>query len=154
MKSKTLFIFIYLLSAIVSCESSIDQFDTEKDPLVGKIGGEDWKYASGNARFNVNTNSLSGLLVAKGVQDPCAIRLSGDAHLTLIVPAERGTYNLGIFNGPEIIFNTPSGAQRFTASGGFIQIAAINSRQALGYINATFDDDNYVQGAFLVDICQ
>ncbi|MFT6882048.1 MAG: hypothetical protein ACI83W_000396 [Marinoscillum sp.] len=154
MKSKTLFIFICLLSAIVSCESSIDQFDTEKDPLKGKIGGEDWEYASGNARFNVITNYLSGIMVAKGVQEPCAIRLSGDAHLTFQVTAERGTFNLGNFNGPEIIFNTAAGAQRFTASGGFIQIAAIDSRQALGYINATFDDDNYVQGAFLVDICQ
>ena len=137
-----------------SCEDDISGFDLEKDPLKGKIGGEEWQYAVGSANANNSSYYLEGLIVGESAQDPCAIRVSSKPHLSLKIPGRKGSYNLPFAaNEGYVVFNLPNGAKKLTASGGFIEVVAVGSQQLIGYMSADFDDDNTVKGSFLLEFC-
>jgi len=147
-------ITLTVLTLSIGCDTTLDDFDPSEDPLTGKIGGEEWTYSSAYASENIRTSILEGLLILQDIQDPCAIRLPTDPYISIKVPSLRETYNLPSINGNiEVIFNTRNGAKRLTASGGFIQVVAFSGREAIGFINATFDDDNFVEGSFVLEIC-
>ncbi len=149
-----LLVVSFMLFTLIGCDNTLDNFDTEKDPLIGKIGGEDWKYISGGARSDLRTNQIAGLLTGLNVQEPCAIRVLGEPYLELRVPGRIGNYNLPSANGEvTLIFVSRNGEQRLSVTGGFMEIAALSGRQALGRINASVDDDNTVEGSFLLEIC-
>jgi len=149
---------IVLLAAtgyLSSCKDDISGFDLEKDPLKGKIGGEEWQYAAGSANVNNSSYYLEGLIVGESTQDPCAIRVSSKLHLSIKIPGRKGSYNINSSLNSEatIIFNLPNGVKRFTATGGFVEVVAVGSQQLIGYMSADFDDDNTVQGSFLLEFC-
>lgn len=137
-----------------ACDSDINDFDVEKDPLKGMIGGQDWTYVTGNAQHDSFANSLTGLIMAESKPDPCAIRVSNEAHLAIRIPALRQSINLPYANNQYyVIFSLPNGTKRLTASGGFIEVVAISTTEMIGYISADFDDGNTVKGAFRLEIC-
>ncbi len=151
-----LFMLVLLAATgcLSSCKDDINGFDLEKDPLKGKIGGEEWQYAAGSANVNNSSYYLEGLIVGESTQDPCAIRVSSKLHLSIKIPGRKGSYNLPFpANEGYVIFNLPNGTKKFTASGGFIEVVAVGSQQLIGYMSADFDDDNTVQGSFLLEFC-
>ena len=139
----------------MGCEDKINPYDLERDPLRGKIGGEDWNYTAGNAQFNTFDNDITGLITAIDISDPCAIRISNDPHITLKFPAVRRNYTLPFINQNDgfVIFNLKGGTKKLTATSGFLEVVAITSTEVVGYISADFDEKNNVQGAFLLQIC-
>ena len=147
--------FFFLLIPLIllgSCDSDTNKFDLDKDPLKGVIGGKSWAYAVGNAQYTSNT--ITGLILAEEVQEPCAVRLTSDAHLSVKMPAIRGNHNLPfINNNGHVIFDLAGSSTRYTATSGFIEVVELNGSEVVGYISAEFDDNNHVQGSFLLQVC-
>lgn len=153
-RTTLLSISVLLMALLTSCDNDINDFDPELDPLKGKIAGQDWQYAAGNAQFDGFRNDVEGLIIGEGVQDPCGVRVTSKAHLRVRFPADRRNFTLPfIDNEGYVIFNHPNGAKRLTASAGFIEVVAISGTEVIGFINADFDDNNTVQGSFELRVC-
>ncbi|MFY0605703.1 MAG: hypothetical protein JXR10_03250 [Cyclobacteriaceae bacterium] len=156
MKSSKLFfgVLAALMLCFSGCDNTLDNFDTDKDPLVGKIGGEDWSYISGGAKARPTTSQIEGFLTGLNVIDPCTIRVLGEPYLELSLPSRIANYNLPSASGEvKLVFVSRNGDKRLSVTGGYLEIVALSGRQALGRINATVDDDNFVEGSFLLEIC-
>lgn len=154
MKSIILIFSFVGIGFFISCNGNVNNFDASKDPLTGLIDGQKWDYASANGNYYSNTNSIRGMIMVEDTNDPCGIVVTNNPHLTVQFPAQRQTYTLtGAGQGFYVIFNTKNGEKRLTATGGFIQIVSVSTAGAIGYINANFDDNNDVKGAFTLTVC-
>ncbi len=122
--------------------------------LAGRIGGNPWTYELGNAFLNnVNgTFELTFFSEEEPSAEACAIAATGLRHITLTVPERPGNYNLPL-NGNSAIFHQEQSASSFSATSGFVEITQIVGNQISGYLQATFDADNMVEGQFRLKIC-
>ncbi|MEQ8470071.1 MAG: hypothetical protein RIC35_02745 [Marinoscillum sp.] len=147
------FVIVGLLF-VSACDDSTNRLDLNKDPLSGKINGVEWEYTGGNALYRPFDNEATGLILNQETTDPCTIKLTSLAHVQVILPTFETTLNLpDVQNRAVIKMASPNGGPIYTASGGFVQIVEVTGREIIGYISATYDDDNYVQGSFYVKIC-
>ncbi len=154
MKHLYLVISIVSLTGIFSCGSDVNDFDPEKSPVKGVIGGEDWEYQSANGLYNASYGFIEGRMLPDSLADPCAVRVTSKPHLFFRVPAQRYNFNLPTIDGSAVVnFNFDNGSKNLTASGGYIEIVEISGNYAIGALNAVFDDENEVQGTFLIQIC-
>ena len=153
--SKLLFgLAIISLVTIGSCDDKVNQFDLDKDPLKGKIDGVEWEYTGGRVDYSNFSNQAVGKIFNENLTDPCARVNTIFAHLDVAFPTERGNYNLPFINNTGFIkFVTPNGGPIYTATSGFLEIVEVNGFEIIGFISADFDEDNNVQGSFLVRIC-
>ena len=155
--SKTLLpIWTLFFLALCGCDDQINKFDLEKDPLSGKIGGVEWEYSANGGRVdysNFSNQATGKIFNDPNLTDPCLKILSNEAHLDVAFFTQRGNYTLGLIDSGEIKFVTPNGGAIYTATSGFIEIVEVNAFEIIGYISADFDEDNFVQGSFLVRIC-
>lgn len=148
---KTVLLFFGVLALMTSCDSDTNNFDLDKDPLKGTIGGKSWTFETGNAEYR--SNLITGLLIAQEVQDPCGVRSTIHSHLSVELPAGRGNYNLPFVNNYGYVkFHIGEGAS-YTATSGFIEVVALSGTEVIGYVSADFDDNNHVQGSFLLQVC-
>lgn len=154
MNKSLLLLFSFLSFNLVSCDDSINQFDLDEDPLIGKINGEDWSYTVGRADYSLVSNQAAGYIFNEELENPCLKVNTTAAHVLIAFPTAKGNYNLPFINNTGYVkFATPNGGPIYTAAGGFLEIVEVNSYEIIGYISADFDDDNYVQGSFLVEVC-
>ena len=151
------FLGIYLLLSLVlfsGCDDEVNNFDLSKDPLSGLIGGADWEYTGGRLLYSTLSNQAAGNIYNELLEDPCLKPNTIAAHLQVAFPTAKGNYNLPFINNTGYIrFATPNGGPIYTAAGGFIEIVEVTSFEIVGYISADFDDNNTVQGSFLIQIC-
>lgn len=142
------------LSGILSCDDTLDDFDPSKNPLTGKIGGEEWTYGSGWVGTQGFSNLLQGLILLNP-KDPCSVRLTNAGHIQVRFPAAEQTFDLPFpTQDGHVIFAETNGGRQLTASSGFIQLVSITGREAIGFLSADFDDDNFVEGTFVLEICR
>lgn len=154
MKHIFLVFSIMSLATVFSCDSDVNDFDPERSPVKGVIGGQNWEYQSANGLFNASYGFIEGRMLPDSLSDPCAVRVTSKPHLFYRVPAQRNQFGLPTVEGSAVVtFNFEEGNKILTASGGFIEIVEINGNYAIGALNAVFDDDNEVQGTFLIRIC-
>lgn len=158
MKIYRVFLALLVVSFIISCDDDVNNFNPDRDPLKGELAGEEWIYGSGNAAYSFLSGNFEGLILEEELDDACT-RVQGavaESHLIVKFPAQRGNYNLPYINNSgntaDVIFDLPEG-KRYTATSGFLEIVEITSTDVVGFISADFDDDNHVQGAFLLRIC-
>lgn len=145
---------LLMLIAFTGCDGDINDFDPNKSPITGVIDGEEWSYAGGNGQYNAFNDDVTGMFYPQTVQDPCGVRATSNPHISIKFPAFRENYNIPTYNNRAyVIFNTQDGAKRLTAASGFIEIVAINGTEAIGFVSANFDDDNYIEGTFALNIC-
>lgn len=153
-KSAITFTVLATTVLLVSCNDDTNRLDLDKDPLKGKIGGAEWQYTVGNAQYSPFNNEATGIIINLETTEPCGVTNTILAHIKITIPTIKGTINLPDPQNRAIVkLANPNGGPIYTTTGGFIQIVEVNSREIIGYISADYDDDNYVQGSFLVEIC-
>ena len=132
----------------------------EDDPLRtislrGKIGGADWTMKHGKAEVENSDPKISAFFFSSESTeaDPCEIFFSGFASLQAQLPKETGVYSLPFENQREsITFILPDGSFLISESGQ-VQITTVSSTVVAGSITARYDDDNFVEGSFALNIC-
>ena len=122
--------------------------------LTGQVGGQSWTFKLGKAlrdpfgeEFNISFYSEQEF-----GDDPCAIGNSNNTHLTITIPSSLGNYNLPQ-NGESLVFQQAGSNAAVQAASGFIEITQLTGLRGIGYLQATFDDANTVEGRFQFDIC-
>ncbi|MBR09613.1 MAG: hypothetical protein CMP48_18250 [Rickettsiales bacterium] len=153
MKKVILLLAIGSLILFSSCDDDVNNFDLDKDPLSGKIGGVDWSYTGGRVDYSTISNQAAGKIFNQELTDPCLTVNTINAHLDIALFTALGTYNIGLLNSGEVRFILPNSSARYTAATGFIQIVEVTQFEIIGYLSARWDDDNFVEGSFLVNIC-
>ncbi len=147
---QTYFILFFVL-LLLSCKDQY--YELDKDPLMGKINGEEWVFGSGRVSFDPFSNQgLRGIMLQETLNDPCARVLSVEPHLSILIPAGVGNYNLNTGDIYYVKFSV-DGVTEYTASSGFIQIVGSTQTQLIGFLSANFDDGNNAQGSFSLRLC-
>ena len=132
----------------------------EDDPLEsislrGKIGGADWTMKYGKAEIADSDPKISAFFFSSESTElnPCDIFFSGFASLQAQLPKETGVYSLPFENQREsITFILPDGSF-FISESGQVQITTVTSSVVAGSITARYDDDNFVEGSFALNVC-
>lgn len=127
--------------------------------LQGKIDGKDWSLIDGYARKNPFDSSQFSLeLLEETVEDDCPV-LSGSnlPRVFFSIPANVGLYELRLSSGGErsqtLTLFEPSQTLNTIASQGAIEILTVADSQITGRIDARFDENNFINGNFLVTVC-
>ena len=147
--------FVGWLTALVfgiGCSDNLKDFDPTEDPLTGMIGGEEWTYTKGRVAFSNTSNFASGLILAENTNDPCAVVATVNPHVSLSFPAIRGNYTLSVDN-VEVVFNLQGGSVKLTAPSGFLEIVSVAGTEVIGFLSAYLDDENSVEGTFVMNAC-
>lgn len=153
-KLTSLTLFVLSAFCILSLTNCDDNSDVEAAPLTGTIGGEAWSYKYAKAFYNEIDDLYDVELY--GTQhtedDPCSIFISGEAHLSIQVPNAMGNYQVP--SDIQVLFDQPGTDNAFfRATGGFVEITAASGGQVVGFIQASFDDENTVEGTFSFSRC-
>ena len=145
----------FLISLSLLLLGSCDNDNGDNLPLLaGKVDGEDWSLKLGKALRDPFTEELdlSFFSTVEFGNDPCAIGNSNNAHLTITIPNQLGNFNIP-FNGESLIFEQAESIASLQATSGFIEITQLTGIRGIGYLQATFDEDNTVEGRFQFEIC-
>lgn len=129
----------------------------DKD-LTGTIDGEAWEYGSANG-FVQTTDAqflIKFLSSEELVSDPCALPSPGRSHVKAIFRPAIGSYTVSpqalSNNQVQVAFELSPG-KSLIAGSGFMEIFDINNRIVFGYLQAIVDDENMVEGAFQIRLC-
>ena len=144
-----------LHSVLISCKG--DDIDVPDVPLGGNIGGADWEYKFGNAYLFSSELKYKFLFLStlKPGEDPCPIISSSNPHLQMILPFSTGSYSIPLPQFDENVKFVLGDGTILSATSGFIEVIVINpdTQQLVGFLQADFDEDNSVQGRFIVELC-
>ncbi len=144
---------IYLLIVfLISCGDGVNDLDLNKDPLRGVLAGTEWNYRTGAGQYNPGNFIVQGMLVDFELEDPCSLIATTTNYVEMSVPADLGTFTLSATQNTNVIFHLQNGV-RYTVGAGFIQVVRFNGNALIGYLSADLDDENKVQGSFLLAIC-
>lgn len=151
MKQFLLSISVLSLLAFSACDNELGE---DLPLLTGQVGGEAWTFNLGKALRDPFGEELNVSFFSEQEfgDDPCAIGNSNNTHLTITIPSGLGNYNLPQ-NGESLIFQQAGSNASFQAASGFIEITQLTGIRGIGYLQATFDDENTVEGRFQFDIC-
>jgi hypothetical protein len=147
---------LVLLAGIVlfSLSNCDDNSNIEAAPLQGMISGEAWSFKYTKAFYNEIDNLYDAELYGsqQTQSDPCSVFISGESHLSMQVPNEVG--NFQIPSDIQVIFaQKGQGNDFFRATSGFVEISAASGGQVVGFLQAQYDDNNTVEGAFSFNRC-
>lgn len=151
MKRSFLALAMLFLMAFIACDNELG----EDLPLLnGQVGGQSWTFKLGKALRDPFGEELDLSFYSEQEfgDDPCAIGNSNNTHLTITIPVNLGNYNLPQ-NGQSLVFQQAGSNASVQAASGFIEITQLTGIRGIGYLQATFDDDNTVEGRFQFDIC-
>lgn len=132
----------------------------EDDPLQtisvsGQIGGEAWTMGSGKAEVSDADSKISAFFFSSESTEtnPCDVIFSNLPSLQARLPKEPGVYSLP-FESPResITFYLADGSFVISESGQ-VQITTVNESVVAGSVTARFDDGNFVEGNFALNVC-
>ncbi len=141
------------IGLLTGCSSDNDDNDKL---LSGLLGNETWTYKYAKVLFNQIDDDYS--IEMYGEQqtesDPCQIFSSGEHHLRISrLPNEVGFYNVPA--DLNVSFDLEGqGANRLDATSGFVEILGTNDFRLNGVMQVSFDDENAVEGNFILEICR
>ncbi len=161
----TLICLSLILLSIYSCKKDSDTTNntntnttTDTDPnLHGKILSSAWVYNSGTASNDYSDSTHMYLtLYADTFADPCnsSNNIYNSAYFSILKKV--GTYSIGGSFDSDIwmvIFTDPNWSSFVDISSGTVKITSIDSSSISGYIDVTFDANNYIKGNFTVNAC-
>ena len=147
--------FWLLLGSLLLINCGRDEIQLSEQQVKGLIAGVGWEYKSSNAFiFSSNLKYQIMLLSNKETaKDPCTVRISGNTHISMIVPLQRGSFSLPLPNVQESPRFHISAGNTPIATSGFLEIFDINNSIIFGYLQAQFDDENTVEGSFEAFVC-
>ncbi|MEM7297890.1 MAG: hypothetical protein AAF391_06450 [Bacteroidota bacterium] len=145
-----------LVSLAIGCAN--DDIQLPDQELLGTIDGEDWEYDSANGFLQTTDfQYLARFLSDKEtVSDPCALPRPGRMHVKAIFRPAIGSFTVtpqAISNNQVQVAFEISPAKTLIAGSGFMEIFDINNQIVFGYLQAIVDDENMVEGAFQVRLC-
>jgi hypothetical protein len=157
MKSaSTLYYLFALISLTVLTNCKEDELGSNQ-LLEGVIGGEKWVFKFGKANFNSidNIYDIEFYSTLQTQDDPCTIISTANAYISVQLPNQIGTYTLPFgIQSQTLKFNLKGTSNdNYAASSGFIEISIISGGRIGGYIFAEFDEDNKVEGNFVMERC-
>lgn len=148
--------FILIIAVLSLWVFSACDNDLGEDlPLLnGQVGGQAWEFKFGKALRDPFGEELSVSFFSEQEfgDEPCAIGNSNNTYLTITIPSGLGNYNLPQ-NGESLVFQQAGSNAAVEAASGFIEITQLTGIRGTGYLQATFDDANTVEGRFQFDIC-
>ncbi|MFY0599891.1 MAG: hypothetical protein JXR03_09495 [Cyclobacteriaceae bacterium] len=123
------------------------------DLAQGKVAGQDWVFASGNAIRGINEIEI--ILMNFETSNPCGVLNPPRPYVKFTVPATPGTYSIPFSETSKTVkfFEGSSSAKSLSSTSGFVQIISINGFTVDALIQASFDDDNDIAGAFFATSC-
>lgn len=147
------FIFISLISSFIALSACNDRTLEDLDVAQGKVAGQDWVFKDGSAINRISEIEI--LLMDRESSNPCGILNPGRPYVKFTVPARVGTYSIPFNTANKSVkfFEGNTSAINLTSTSGFVQIISINGFTVDGLIQASFDDDNDVAGAFFATSC-
>ncbi len=142
-----------LLITLIHCENDNG---ISENLMEGRIGGVEWEFQYAKAFYsNFGDEYMVEIFGQRETPvDPCSVN-SILGYISLTIPNETGFYPLPFADASESLkFHQPGvGQDFFLASSGFVEVFSIEGRRVGGFIQATFDDDNTVEGTFVFDRC-
>lgn len=135
-----------------------DEIQLPDQQLEGLIDNKEWSYKSANAYlqssdFKYRVRFLSS---EEGVSDPCTLPAPSLTHVKAIFKPAIGSF----FVSPQAIDNNQvqvsfeiSTSQNLIAQSGFMEIFDIQGQLVYGYLEASFGDENKVEGSFEIRLC-
>ncbi|MEP0367829.1 MAG: hypothetical protein ABJN36_18425 [Cyclobacteriaceae bacterium] len=138
---------------LVLCSSCNDRTLKDLEKASGKVAGEDWEFQGGNAYFGLSDVTI--ILMNFETSNPCGVLNPSSPYIKFTVPAAIGTYNIPFATPAKSVkfYEGSSSAKNYSSTSGFIQIVSVNDFTVDGLIQASFDDENDVVGAFFVTSC-
>ncbi|MEM8894214.1 MAG: hypothetical protein AAGC88_06535, partial [Bacteroidota bacterium] len=120
----------------------------------GQIGGEAWAMGVGKAEVSDADSKISAFFYSSESDepDPCQIFFSSLARIEARLPKETGIYSLPFDNPRDFTFQPADGSFHLSESGQ-VQISTVSSSLIAGTITARFDDGNFVEGSFALQVC-
>ncbi len=153
MKSAFPFLLLSFVLLLTNCGENDIQLPDQV--LVGKVEGKDWELKFGNA-FIFSSDlkyQIKFLSTQESAQDPCAVPNTGNNHISMIMPLQRGSFSIPLPIVSESARFHYSDGSSAIATSGFLEIFDIDNLRIFGYLQAQLDDDNTVEGSFEVLIC-
>ncbi|MFT6865514.1 MAG: hypothetical protein ACJA08_000335 [Cyclobacteriaceae bacterium] len=148
---KAIFRVTVFLTLLIFCGCN-DTTLQDLEVAQGKISGKDWVFKQGNAIFK--TDEIEIILMNFETSNPCGVLNPSAPHMKFTVPAATGTYSIPFGTTAKTVkFYEGALAKNYSSTSGFIQIVGINGFTVDGLIQASFDDDNDVTGAFFATSC-
>jgi hypothetical protein len=78
--------------------------------------------------------------------------ISSETHLSIIIPNAVGNYQVP--SDLQVVFELAgSGNDNFRATSGFVEVTEAAGGIIVGYMQASYDDDNTVEGTFSFSRC-
>ena len=153
-----LFLFALFLTLLFLSSCGNDDIQLPDKDLEGKIGGNDWSYKSANG-FLLSADlryTIRFISDKETATDPCTLPSPGLAHARAIFKPFIGSYvvaSQAIDNNQVQVAFQLSPSRSLIASSGFMEIYDINAQIIYGYLQAVLDDENRIEGAFQIKLC-
>lgn len=132
----------------------------EDDPLEsislrGKIDGVDWTMRYGKAEIEDSDDKISAFFFSSESTEanPCDIFFSGFPSLEARLPKEPGVYSLPFESQRESVTFILADGSFLISESGQVTISSVSSSVVAGSMTARFDDDNFVEGSFALNVC-
>lgn len=152
---KTPLILILLMNGLLLTSCGDDQLDIPETPLQGQFAGEAWNFKFGNGNLYSTDGKYRFLLFSDEEvgDDPCTLVGSTRPHLAVILPIQEGSYSLPITPQNENLKFIFGDGKTLSATSGFIEIFGIDNARLVGYMQAIVDEDNSLEGRFIIELC-
>ncbi len=149
-------LILIILSGLAGCNGN--EIQVPDTPLEGQISGAEWNYKSANgylisSDFQYRVRFLSD---KESVKNPCTLPNPSRTHVSAVFYPSVGSF----FIAPQLIDDNQvqvsfelSISQKLIATSGFMEIYAIDSQVATGYLQATLDEENTIGGRFEIHLC-
>ena len=150
-------VFIVLISFVfIGCPHEVKPpYEFKEQDLQGEIENVSWVYLSGVARSSLSSNdTLSIGIYNIELDKPCSYAVS-EAGVLFNIPKKEGLFVLNAdWNNFQAI-TLYNGIDKKYALGGAIEIIKIDSVASFieGRIDARVDNNSYINGNFLIPLC-
>lgn len=158
LKSRKFFPLFWAAFSILLSGCGNDEIQLPDKQLEGVINGESWSYKSANAYlassdFQYRIRFLSS---KESVSDPCTLPAPTLTHVKAIFKPAAGSFFVSPHalddNQVQVSFEI-SASQNLIAQSGFMEIYAIDNQVIIGYLEASFGEENKVEGSFEIRRC-
>jgi len=132
-----------------------DEIQLSDQQLQGMVAGEEWQLKFSNAYLYSSDfkYQIKFLSTRESAEDPCAVPSTANAHVSMIIQLQRGSFSIPLpITDESARFNWSDGSSAIATSG-FLEIFDVSNSRIFGYLQAQLDDENSIEGSFEVIIC-
>ena len=145
--------FIVLLVAVLPWLCACDSDEITTVSLAGKINGQDWFMKFGKSTIEANDPGYFALFISTEEEEinPCNVFLPSTRFVSATIPKTPG-YDILPFpvaNQFTFRFN----GQFLIPTNGHVEIKSVEGNFIRGNLFAEADDNNYIAGDFIMQIC-